>query len=86
LYAAPLVASGTLEVVIINFAGAGALAVTATVALAFAVGSAALVAVTVTFRSLDTVGAVNIPVAEIVPALADQITPGLFVLCVAAVN
>ena len=86
MYAAPLVASGTLEVVIINFAGAGALAVTATVALAFAVGSAALVAVTVTVRSLDTVGAVNIPVAEIVPALADQVTPGLLVLCVAAVN
>ncbi len=49
-------------------------AVTDTVALAFLVVSAALVAVTVAVVLLVTVGAVNNPLLEMEPALADHVT------------
>ena len=52
---------------------------TATVALAFLVESALLVAVTVTFVVLPTLGAVNIPLLETLPALEDQFTAVLLV-------
>lgn len=50
---------------------------TVTVALALLVVSATLVARTVTVVVVVTFGAVNVPVLEIVPALADQLTPVL---------
>jgi hypothetical protein len=59
---------------------------TATVALAFAFGSATLVAVTVTDRVLDTLGAVNRPAVEIQPAVADHFTAVLLVFRVEAEN
>ena len=48
---------------------------TFTTALAFLVVSAALVAVTVTFVLLLTLGAVKSPLAEIAPPVEDQVTP-----------
>jgi len=45
-----------------------------TVALAVLVGSAVLVAVTVTLVEVTTLGATNTPLLEIVPALADHVT------------
>ena len=51
---------------------------TVTVADAFESTEAALVAVTVTYDIVETVGAVSTPVLEIEPALVDQVTP-LFV-------
>ena len=56
------------------------------VALTCADESAALVAVTVTDFTLLLVGAVNNPLAEMLPALADQITAVLLVLLTVAVN
>ena len=50
---------------------------TDTVAMALLVVSATLVARTVTVVALVTFGAVNVPVFEIVPAVADQVTPVL---------
>jgi len=47
---------------------------TTTLARALFVGSATLVAVTVALVELVTVGAVNKPLLEIEPALADQVT------------
>jgi hypothetical protein len=61
-------------------------AVTDTVALAFLVVSAALVAVTVTFVLLLTVGAVKNPLLEMDPAVVDHVTPVLLVPCTAAAN
>ena len=52
---------------------------TAITAPAFLVGSAALVAVTVTLVLLETLGAVNTPPSEIVPAVADHFTVVLVV-------
>jgi len=52
---------------------------TATVALDFFVESALLVAVTVTFAALLTLGAVNIPPLETVPAVEDHVTAVLLV-------
>jgi len=52
---------------------------TATIALAFFEVLALLVAVTVTFVLLLTFGAVNMPLLEIVPAVADQVTAALLV-------
>ena len=49
-------------------------------------GSAKLVAVTVTVVATVTVGAVNRPEFEIVPALADQVTPTVLAPLTAAVN
>jgi len=60
--------------------------VTDTVELAFLVVSAALVAVTVTFVLLLTVGAVNNPLLEIEPAVADHVTVVLLVSCTTAAN
>jgi len=48
--------------------------------------SARLVAVTVTGVFTVTLGAVNSPLYEIVPALADHITKGIAVLATDAVN
>jgi hypothetical protein len=47
---------------------------TVTIALAFLVVSAVLVAVTVTFVVLETLGAVKYPPSLILPAVTDQIT------------
>jgi hypothetical protein len=52
---------------------------TETTALAVLVVSAALVARTVTVVAAVTLGAVKLPVLEIVPALADQFTAVLLV-------
>ena len=54
-------------------------AATVTVALAIFVVSAALVARTVTVMAAVTLGAVKLPVLEMLPALADQVTPVLLV-------
>ncbi len=59
---------------------------TVTVALAFFVVSAALVAVTVTAVLLDTLGAVNNPLLEIVPELADHVTAVFVVPCTVALK
>ena len=57
-----------------------------TVALADFEVDATLIAVTVTVVVVDTTGAVNKPVLEIVPALADQVTAWFEVLATVAVN
>jgi hypothetical protein len=62
------------------------LAATFTDAVARALGSALLVAVTVTCLLLATVGAVYKPTVEIVPALADHFTAVLLVFEMKAVN
>jgi hypothetical protein len=54
--------------------------------LAWAVLAATLLAVIVIDPGLPVVGAVNKPVEEIVPALADQLTAVLLVLLTAALN
>ena len=59
------------DTAMVMFAVAGAMATTA---LAFFVESAELVAVTVTFVLLVTLGAVNRPLLETVPALELQVT------------
>jgi hypothetical protein len=56
------------------------------VALACTDGSAALFAVTVIDFALVLAGAVNKPLAEMLPALADQVTAVLLVLLTTAVN
>lgn len=56
------------------------------VALEWAVESAALEAVTVTDFALVLVGAVNSPLADTLPALADQVTAVLLVLLTTAAN
>jgi hypothetical protein len=56
------------------------------VALACTDGSAALLAVTVIDFALDLAGAVNNPLAEMLPALADQVTAVLLVLLTTAAN
>jgi len=60
--------------------------VTETVAVDALVGSAALVAVTTTLVVLETVGAVNRPVLETVPAVVDHFTAVLLVPCTVALN
>ena len=59
---------------------------TVTVALADLEVDATLVAVTVTVVLVETTGAVNKPVLEIVPAAADQVTVCFEVLATVAVN
>ena len=59
---------------------------TETIALAFFVLSAELVAVTVAVVVVDTLGAVNRPPSEILPAVVDQMTAVLLVPCTAAAN
>jgi hypothetical protein len=54
--------------------------------LAFAVLCSALLAMTVIGCALLVLGAVNNPLEEIVPALADQVTAVLLVLLTAAAN
>jgi|SRR5712692_8400461 len=66
--------------------GGGLFATTLTDATAFLVGSAALVAATVADIDVLTLGAVKAPLLDIVPALADQITPVLLVPLTVAVN
>jgi hypothetical protein len=66
--------NGTTELVIVA------------VALEWAVESAALEAVTVTDFALVLVGAVNSPLADTLPALADQVTAVLLVLLTTAAN
>ena len=62
------------------------LGLTATLALDFFVLSTTLVAVTVTFVLLLTVGAENIPLLETVPEVADHVTPVLLLPCTRALN
>jgi hypothetical protein len=62
------------------------LLVIVTAALACAAVWATLLAVTVIDFGLPLAGAVNKPVEEIVPALADQLTAVLLVLLTAAAN
>jgi len=59
---------------------------TVTTAVANCVGSAILFAVTETGVSVLTCGAVNIPVLEIEPCVADHVTARLVVLTTFAVN
>jgi hypothetical protein len=59
---------------------------TVTLALDFFVVSAVLVAVTVTFVLLVTLGAVNIPLLVIAPPVAFQVTAVFEVLLTVAVN
>jgi hypothetical protein len=76
-------AEGTLEVAITN----GELVlVTVTTVLACATPSARLLAVTVIDFAPPLAGAVNKPVGEMVPALADQVTAVLLVLLTVAEN
>ena len=82
-YATPDCAPGNEWVVMER---AGALVLTETLALAFFVVSATLVTVTVTLVLLVTVGAVNNPLLEIVPAVADHVTAVLPVPCTVAEN
>ena len=63
-----------------------AAAFTVTVALAYLVGSATLVAVTVTVVFAVTVGALNSPVVLTVPAVADHVTAVLLVFVTWAEN
>jgi hypothetical protein len=56
------------------------------VALADFVEATTLVAVTITVVLVDTIGAVNRPVAEMVPAVAFQLTARLVALVTVAVN
>jgi hypothetical protein len=60
--------------------------VTVTVAVAWELVLARLVAVTTTEVLLVTLGAVNAPLLEMVPALADQVTAVLAVPLICAVN
>jgi hypothetical protein len=60
--------------------------VTVTRAVADLVGSATLVAVTETIKSVFTVDALNKPALEIDPLVADQVTAILSVLVTVAVN
>ena len=60
--------------------------VTETWAVDFFVGSATLLAVTLILAPLVTVGAVNIPVLETLPAVAVQVTAVLLVPWTLAVN
>ena len=64
----------------------GVVAVTVTVACADFVVSATLVATTVAVVDELTLGAVNTPLLEIVPPLADHITPVFELLVTVAVN
>jgi hypothetical protein len=79
----PAWAPGSEEVVI---ASVGVPGLTTTLALACFVGSAALVAVTVTLELLVTVGAVNMPPVETEPEEVDHVTAVLPVPCTVAVN
>jgi hypothetical protein len=67
-------------------ASAGTAGFTTTVACACLVVSAALVAVTVILAEADTVGALNNPLLETEPAVADQFTAVLVVPCTVATN
>jgi hypothetical protein len=84
-YAVPVVAAGNDRVVMLKLVPVPA-GVTATVAEPFAVGSAVLVAVTVTVVRAVTAGAVNNPVLEICPEVADQVTLVMLVSRTEAVN
>ena len=76
-----LAADGDTETLTVVVAGS-----TVTTALAAFVGSALLVARTVTLVALPTLGAVNFPPSVIDPALVDQVTPVLLVPWTLAVN
>jgi hypothetical protein len=76
-----LAADGETETLTVVVAGS-----TVTTALAAFVGSALLVARTVTLVALPTLGAVNFPPSVIDPALVDQVTPVLLVPWTLAVN
>jgi hypothetical protein len=82
-YALPDCAPAMPDVVMLNDEVSG---FTATVALDFLVVSATLVAVTVAFELLVTVGAVNMPPLETDPAEADQVTAVLLVPWTTAEN
>ena len=60
--------------------------VTVTVAVPYFVGSATLVALTVTVVLAETVGAVNNPELDMLPAVADQVTEVLVEPVTVAVN
>jgi hypothetical protein len=79
----PACAPGSAEVVIDRADVPGP---TTTLALELFAGSTTLVAVTVKFVLLETLGAVNMPVLETVPDVADQVTAVLLVPCTRAVN
>ena len=83
-YAAPAVALGKDVVLIMTGVGGGG--VTVTDAVADLVGSAVLVAVTVAAVFATTAGALYIPLLEIVPGEADQVTATLDVFVTRAVN
>ena len=83
-YAAPAVAVDKDVVVMVSGGGAGG--VTVTDAVADLVGSAALVAVTVAVVFTVTEGALYIPLLEIVPGEADQVTATFDVFDTSAVN
>jgi nitrous oxide reductase accessory protein NosL len=77
-----MVAPGTVVVVMLKLLAGD----TETDADPFAVGSAVLVAVTVTAVAALTVGAVNRPELEIWPEETDQVTPVWLVSRTAALN
>jgi hypothetical protein len=80
----PLVASGTLTVVMVSGGMTGG--VTVTEALADLVRSATLVAVTVPVVVTLTAGAVNQPLVVTLPKEADHVTAVLLVFWTVAVN
>ena len=83
-YGMPLVAWGTLAVVIVSGGTTGGVIVSE--ALADFVRSATLVAVTVPVVIALTAGAENKPLALTLPMEADQVTAVLVVFCTVAVN
>ena len=85
-YGLPTLVPGRFDVSIASALVVVVSAETATVALACAFGSATLVAVTVTDRVPDTLGAVNRPAVEIQPAVVDHFTAVLLVFRVEAEN
>lgn len=82
-YEVPACPPGNAVVVIDS---ADVVGLTTTLAFDRLVGSATLVAVTVTLVLLETLGAVNMPPLETVPELADHVTAVLLVPCTRAVN
>jgi hypothetical protein len=82
-YGVPACPPGSAEVVIDSADVPG---LTTTLALDLFAGSTTLVAVTVRFVVLETLGAENKPALETVPAVEDHVTAVLLVPCTKAVN
>ena len=83
VYGLPACPPGSAEVVIDSADVPGLIT---TLALELFVGSATLVAVTVKFVLLETLGAESKPALETVPAVVDHVTAVLLVPCTRAVN